>query len=245
MCAAHRSEVLSEIRAAKRTGESVRLVATQLIEAGVDLDFRVVYRALGGIDAMAQAAGRCNREGRLEGLGELRVFLAPTEPPAGIARKAKGVAEGLIREGADLFDPELYRRYFRQLYGLSDRDKHEIQALRAQLDFEAVAERFRLIEDDWSAAMVVPYGESLALVERLRSKGPSRSLMRALQRYAVTVPRRALLQWIKAGNVEVIAGTLHVLHPLYHGAYDSRFGLVLDRVGIIDPAALIIDDWVG
>ena len=55
---------------------------------------------------------------------------APTEPPAGIARTAKGIAEGLVREGADLFDPELYRRYFRQLYGLSDRDKHEIQALR-------------------------------------------------------------------------------------------------------------------
>lgn len=245
MCAAHRSEVLAEIRAAKCSGKSVRLVSTQLVEAGVDLDFRVVYRALGGIDAMAQAAGRCNREGRLEGLGELRVFLAPTEPPAGIARTAKGIAAGLVQEGPDLFDPELYRRYFKQLYGLSDRDKHEIQAMRAKLDFEAVAEHFKLIEDDWSAAMVVPFGEGQALVERLRSHGPSRMLMRALQRYAVTVPRHALREWIKAGHVEIIAETLSVLHPLCHGAYDARFGLVLDRVGIIDPATLIIDDWVG
>ena len=65
MCAAHRKHVLEEIGRALRSGGTCRVVSTTLVEAGVDLDFPVVYRTLGGVDAMAQAAGRCNREGRM------------------------------------------------------------------------------------------------------------------------------------------------------------------------------------
>lgn len=119
MCAEHRSQILAEIKARKQRGEPVRLVATQLVEAGVDLDFAVVYRALGGLDALAQAAGRCNREGRLAGLGELRVFVAPTKPPRGVPQAALQITQDMLRGDAalDLYAPAVFKTYFSLLSG--------------------------------------------------------------------------------------------------------------------------------
>src|SRR5690606_21017912 len=62
MCARHRREVLASLRRDLANGQPVRLVATSLIEAGVDIDFPEVWRAAAGLDSVAQAAGRCNRE---------------------------------------------------------------------------------------------------------------------------------------------------------------------------------------
>ncbi|MCL1993172.1 MAG: CRISPR-associated endonuclease Cas3'' [Spirochaetes bacterium] len=104
MCAQHRSEVIDEINAKLEKGESVRVISTQLVEAGVDMDFPVVYRALAGLDSIAQAAGRCNREGRLNAKGELGrvvVFMAPRRAPVGILRKASETAEGMIKSGLE------------------------------------------------------------------------------------------------------------------------------------------------
>ena len=64
MCPAHRTDVLDRIRAALATGDPCRVVSTQLVEAGVDIDFPVVFRSIAGVDSIAQAAGRCNREGK-------------------------------------------------------------------------------------------------------------------------------------------------------------------------------------
>jgi len=65
MCAAHRLEIIAAIRGKLRRGEPCHVVSTQLIEAGVDLDFPVAFRALAPLDSIVQAAGRADREGLL------------------------------------------------------------------------------------------------------------------------------------------------------------------------------------
>ncbi|MEZ4270841.1 MAG: CRISPR-associated endonuclease Cas3'', partial [Myxococcota bacterium] len=114
MCPEHRFKILAEVKSALRAGAEVRLISTQLVEAGVDIDFPVVFRAVAGFDAMAQAAGRCNREGRLDAPGELRVFVPESSPPPGILRTGRDVALCLLRAdpGLDLLSPESQKQYF-------------------------------------------------------------------------------------------------------------------------------------
>ncbi len=238
MCPEHRSEVLAAIKERKRSGLPVRVVSTQLVEAGVDLDFAVVYRALGGLDSMAQAAGRCNREGRLPGLGELRVFHAPTPPPPGVPAAAAEVTRGFLetRPGLDLFSPEAFGDYFEQLYASRNLDAKGIQELRRRLDFPEVATRFRLIEDGWSAPVVVPWGdaaERLAALDRQSDRGH----LRALQRLTVNVAARDRAHWVEDGAAREVAGLVVAVGN--SEAYDTRFGLLLDRAGTVDPESLV------
>ncbi|NVJ16384.1 CRISPR-associated endonuclease Cas3'' [Myxococcus sp. AM010] len=241
MCPVHRSEVLAGIKARKRRGEPVRLVATQLVEAGVDLDFRVVFRGLGGLDSLAQAAGRCNREGMLDGLGELRVYEPETQPPRGVPRAAQDVTRGLLEQAPDLdlFASESFQRYFGRLYATRKLDEKGIQDLRKKLHFEAVSKAFKLVEDDWSASVVVPFAGCEALLEELRQRGPSRDRLRALQRFTVTVPRKVREAWLAREWARLAAETVVYLGPEHASAYHKRFGLLLDRVGILDPSFLI------
>jgi CRISPR-associated endonuclease/helicase Cas3 len=97
MCGAHRSEAIRRIKQRLKAGEPVRVVSTQLVEAGVDLDFPVVYRALAGLDSIAQAAGRCNREGLLE-QGRVVVFVPPQAAPPGHLRKAEDASRSVLHE---------------------------------------------------------------------------------------------------------------------------------------------------
>ena len=234
MCAEHRSVVLAEIKARKQRGEPMRLVATQLVEAGVDLDFAVVYRALGGLDALAQAAGRCNREGRLDGLGELRVFVAPTRPPRGVPEAALAVTLDMLKGDAelDLFSPSAFETYFRRLYSTRDLDVKRIQEARAALRFKDVAELFKLIDDDWSAPIVVPYGDNAASkIEEIERLGPSRDRLRAVQRLSVNVRRADRDRWLESGYARWVRDTIVVLDRNFMSAYQDRFGLIPDRVG--------------
>src|SRR3954451_4600200 len=108
----HRSTVLDEIKNLRKAGARCRVVATQLVEAEIDVDFPEVYRAFAGADSLAQAAGRCNREGR--GRGRLHVFFAPTRPPRGILRTAEEVARTMWKGGElDLREPGTFQKYFR------------------------------------------------------------------------------------------------------------------------------------
>lgn len=242
MCPRHRTQVLAQVKERKSRREPVRLVSTQLVEAGVDVDFAVVYRALGGVDALAQAAGRCNREGRLRELGELRVFLAETSPPRGVLRTALDVTRGLLdgNTDLDLFDPETCRRYFRSLYASRNLDAKDIQALRAQLRFKETANEFHLVENDWSAPIVVPWGEADSLVKELENAGPSRDRLRALQGFTVQVNTKLQELWLAQGILRLVAGTVLVLGPEWEPAYDERFGLVPERVGLLNPETLVV-----
>jgi CRISPR-associated endonuclease/helicase Cas3 len=238
MCAEHRSEVIRHIREDLARGHACRVVSTQLVEAGVDLDFPVVYRALGGLDAMIQAAGRCNREGRLgEHGGVLYIFNPPSNPPRGIASSAKAAGELLLKSAAmdgrelDLFDPNATVRYFKEFYGAmqGQMDGEGITILRRQFKFRTVQERYRLIDEAGTTAIVVPFANATDLVDEARENPSSRTLRR-LQRSIVNVYDHDLRELQQASAIEPLfrfaeSPSTHVLTNA--GFYDPRFGLVV------------------
>lgn len=243
MCGAHRKAVIAQIKArllAKRLGtdtQPLRVVSTQLVEAGVDIDFPVVFRALAGLDAVAQAAGRCNREGRLTGRGQVVVFVPPTQPPAGHLRKAaQACISTLHGQHADPLARGLFATYFRLFYSAVDLDaKLIVPMLKVQPDlavqFRSAGEAFRLVDDQDSATVVVRYAEHAheidSLLGQLRSEGPARWLMRKLQRYTVSIHQRLATQMLAQGSLSLPMPGLYV-QVNASNLYDPRLGLVLD-----------------
>jgi CRISPR-associated endonuclease/helicase Cas3 len=234
MCGAHRSEVIADIRQRLKAGRPVRLVSTQLIEAGVDLDFPVVYRAFAGIDSIAQAAGRCNREGNLPDPGRVVVFNAPNPPPPGLLRKAENKArEVLAGRQCKHLDPVLFSLYFELLYkqGVNTLDRHDILGLlgkdarRMDIQFRTAAELFRLVDESGYRPVVVDWGRGRALIEEVRHRGADRLSMRRLQRFTVNIPSRQLGKLQTAGDVEELLPGLFAAKP---GLYDDQTGLRTD-----------------
>lgn len=215
MCGAHRSQVIRSIKARLNEGIPTRVVSTQLVEAGVDVDFPVVYRALAGLDSIAQAAGRCNREGRLK-QGEVMVFLPPQPAPPGLLRKGEDACRSVLHGyvGSTL-DRALFARYFERLYRACDLDAQRISKLlevdgrTLAVNFRTAAEKFRLIRDEDNAPVVVRYrgpdgtDDTIdTLLATLKKHGPERWLMRKLQRYTVNVHRRDVKRLLAQGDVE-------------------------------------------
>jgi len=228
LCGAHRRYVLNVVRDRLAKKEPCRLVTTQVVEAGVDLDFPVVLRAMGPLDRIVQAAGRCNREGLLPGNGRVVVFVPEAGGlPRGAYETATAITTGILRHGGlDMSDPVLYRAYFRSLYGARDQDVKRIQNAREVLDFPEVAKRFRLIEDD-TIPVVVRYPPECdrvdGLIQRLRSGEENfRRLIRRLQPYIVEVRRHRLEEMKQSRLVTELRPELY----LWGGRYDDVRGLV-------------------
>jgi len=240
LCGAHRRRVIKEVRRRLSGGEPCRLVSTQVVEAGVDIDFPVVFRALGPLDAIIQAAGRCNREGRLSS-GLVQVFKpADGGLPRGTYRAATGITGALLEVGnLDPTTVDAARAYYVQLYDTVSTDSQRIQTLRKHLDYPEVAARFRMIEDDTVSA-VVEYGSAderqrvEALVAALRDAShPGRATWRALQPYIVSVRRRSAEQYQRQGLYHSLGKGIGV----WRGRYDPVCGLLEDDP---DPADLIV-----
>ena len=201
MCGKHRSEVIATIKNKLKNKEPVRVVSTQLVEAGVDLDFPVVYRALAGLDSIAQAAGRCNREGLLKEKGRVIVFVPPKLSPRGMLLQAEQATTSVWHGWVDdPLDHRLYTSYFEQYFDI-DKDKHGILTLLtknasdAAIEFRSAAKKFRIIDDSKIIPIFVRYGdESEKLLESLRFAGPTRDLLRKLQRYCVNVYKNERLE---------------------------------------------------
>jgi CRISPR-associated endonuclease/helicase Cas3 len=221
MCAVHRSEVLAEVKRRLKGGEPCQLVATQLVEAGVDIDFPEVFRAFAGADSLAQAAGRCNREGR--GRGVLHVFVAPTPPPRGILRTAEGVARTMWREGRlNLQIPSTFVEYFLRLYRLAEQDAPGVMAAEREQRFEDAADLFRMIEET-GQPVVAPYGDWAERVADVRRNGISRDRMRRLQPFMVNLYRQEIGALVEAGALERIEDAFWAVVPVFH-VYDYRWG---------------------
>ncbi len=248
MCGEHRSKTISTIKETLRRGSGIRVVSTQLVEAGVDLDFPVVYRSLAGLDSIAQAAGRCNREGRLANgmLGDVYVFTPPRAAPLGLLRKGEDTAKELVRCEPDLalsLSPRAFTHYFQKLYGkLNSFDEKDIMGLLAgdgardfQMQFRTAAMKFRLVDDAGQKAIIVWYKarkfDSKREIEALRVIGPKRSIMRKLQRCTVTIPEKAWIELRNQGAIENLVGPegpLDLWAQCVPGLYDETFGLRLE-----------------
>ena len=167
MCARHRRETLDTVRQRLRTGAAGHLIATSLVEAGVDLDFPVVWRAAAGLESIIQAAGRCNREGHAP-IGDVYVF----EPAAGEGRKPPpeiaqfaAAAASVMRRHDDPASLPAIADYFGEVYWLTGSDALDAKRIlpmiserRRDLDlpFETIARTFRLIETPM-VPVIVPY----------------------------------------------------------------------------------------
>jgi len=208
MCPAHRQQVLAEVKQRLAERLPCRLVSTQCVEAGVDVDFPVVYRAFAPLDALAQAAGRCNRNDLLPEPGRLVVFLPDEREektyPSGDYRQAADVTRELLsthdRGAWNLQDPRLFDAWYRRLYhvgGLGEegnRRQRELAEAMTARDFERVARLYRLIPDD-AVSVVVPWDrEGYAALRRASEDCPwvTADWMRQAQLHAVALYRSRL-----------------------------------------------------
>lgn len=247
MCAQHRSERIAEIKEKLKNGESVRLISTQLVEAGVDISFPIVYRAMAGLDSIAQAAGRCNREGELNAAGELGkvvVFVPPRKAPPGILRKASETAVCMLESGLeDPIDNTAFAPYFSELYwkansldGKGIMRLLEPDKLDCGIQFRSAAEAFQIIDAGSQRTVLVPYGEGEQLIGELKAMGPERWLLRKLQRYSVNVYLNQFNALLARGSIEEVSPGLFALTCAIE--YDKDIGLLVDEMPT-DPASFI------
>jgi len=207
MCPAHRREVLRKIRARLDAGEPCLLVATQCVEAGVDLDFPHVYRAMAPLDAIAQAAGRCNRHGRLAE-GRLTIFRPEQASwPSADYRQAALVTEEMLAAGGslDLDDPQIFRAYYLRLYSVSalGESRTELDDALIALDYARARTLYRVIDKRDSVNLLVPYDlrQYETLAQAARNEGLSRAWMARASPYAVSIfrpkPDQAIRNYIE------------------------------------------------
>lgn len=251
MCPAHRLRVIDQVRRRLDQNEACVLVTTQLVEAGVDIDFPVVYRALAGLDSIAQSAGRCDREGKLTDAagmpaGRMIVFLAETAPALGVPTQAFDSIRVLLGlGGVDPFDPNDSIRFFNELYGKAANDPRdkELERLRRSLAFGAVDEQFNLIDAN-TFPIVVRWGDGPNRIAAYR-RFPSRENRRALQPFTVQVRRHALTRLRSDGICLPVEGAdgveyFDALAEGREGSYHDRFGLDETRGGMLPPEVCVV-----
>jgi len=234
----HRTEVLKEIRRRLRVGERCIVISTQLIEAGVDVDFPVVFRAIAGIDSIAQAAGRCNRENRLE-KGRVIVFHPEPHglPSIGWLKETAVEAINCIGKfGAEnMLSLECIAEYFERVHGLRDseagtklRDQYGIVDMMTRtpphFPYEDIAKSFKFIESDMESIIIPLDDRARKLIDDLTSAPYPASILRELQPYVVQVypkERDALQQ---RQLIQTVQG-VHVLQDL--SFYNPTTGLII------------------
>lgn len=246
MTAQHRSDFLgglndesnNTIRGRLKRGLPCRVISTQLVEAGVDVDFPIVYRAIGPLDSIVQAAGRCNREGRLSDNGTVQVFYPDAEPmtPGGTYRIATDSTINFLHQiSANQLadDPSIFERYFDVFYSRIYLDyTHEgestIQEDRINWNFEDVSRKAVVIEKN-TKSLIVAYQESKQIIQYIRKKGfTTQSDLRRLQRYSISAQKHDFEKLTTLGAIENLLP--HIEIPvLADGFYHNQYGLLIEK----------------
>jgi CRISPR-associated endonuclease/helicase Cas3 len=252
MCPAHRLDLLglsnsplpNNIKGRLDGKQPCWVVSTQLIEAGVDIDFPTVLRAMGPLNSIVQAAGRCNREGQLRDesgqpmLGEVIVFHPQDSGlPRGVYEKATSITPPFLSDPKRLTaDPALFAEYFNELYQITPTDRvrrgeDTIQQLREKLKFRTVAERAKVISDN-TVTVCVPYRRAAKIIAKIRkTQRVDFRVLRRLQRYMVNLrPGSNTLheQLVDAGRLESLHPDLDLL-VLDAECYDPQCGVVFKQ----------------
>ncbi len=229
MCGEHRSRIIQLIKGKLKNEEQVRVISTQLVEAGVDIDFPVVYRALAGLDSIVQTAGRCNREGKLDTPGLVKVFVPPKQAPRGLLRKGEDTLRSrLATKDLDPQNPEEYKDYFREFYSKINDDgrnwlRELLQGQSLECSFRTAGNQFSLIDDSGQQSVLVQYQGNEEFLHELRYAGPQKRILRGLQRYTVNLSRRDFEQSRQNGLLEEISSDIW----LWSGLYSEVYGLDL------------------
>lgn len=230
MCSAHILQVINNIKRLLELpgNDEIRVVSTQLIEAGVDIDFPVVYRQEAGLDSILQSAGRCNREGRQK-IGQTYIFQLGKKPFGSIG-KACDARENLPYD-VDWFNPDTMTEYFIQLYSRNETfDKSDIRHFLYNLDsmcFEKYAGRFKMIDDSEHVTVYVNYGNCASLVEELKINGPDYILMKKLSLYGVNIHQKDFMKLNEKGFVDEIMDGIYYVAD--REQYREDIGLVMEN----------------
>ena len=215
MCAKHRSQALETIRGRLKNSEPCRVIATSLIEAGVDVDFPLVMRAEAGLDSVAQAAGRCNREGKRPSENSFVWVFKPEEQwkaPPELGLLSAAMREVVRHHAGDLLSPQAIRRYFQRVYEEKGKELDSKQILAEHhkagntmdFPFQIIAQKFRMIETHMQP-LIIPFdAEAEALIDSLHHADKIGGLLRKLQPYTVQIPENTLQALFEAGWIETV-----------------------------------------
>lgn len=231
----HRRKVLSEVKEKLNSSENVILIATSLVEAGVDIDFPLVMRSIAGIDSIIQAGGRANREGKLD-RGRVLVFEPTSEMgkiPKSILSMVSITQEVIRVLGEEAFENKGVHMYFENLYHASSSSnvldvknilaEFEVRGNQYKFNFETVAKKYKIIEDNTKSVIVNSSEDTNQMVQELRKNIFKRETIRKLQQYAVSVYKHEY-EKLKAENaLEILESGYSILNNGKY--YDGETGL--------------------
>ena len=229
MYPAHRQQVLDEIRKRLDENKPCRVVSTSLVEAGVDIEFPTVYRAISGIDSILQAGGRCNRENKRNS-AESVVHIFNTDEVLSYQQTNTNAAMAVIKKYGDkIYLPEAIKMYFDDLYYYRDIDKtHKVFDKKdiingiTNLEFETVSQRFKMIEND-TKALYICTDENKEEINQLRNGNYTKELFRSLQKYVVNLYERDFNKLNEVCAIEYVDNSFYILADNKY--YSSKSGI--------------------
>lgn len=227
MCPIHRKETIKDIKADLEAKKKILVVSTQLIEAGVDFDFPLVFRALAPLESIIQSAGRCNREGKMDGFGNVFLFvLQDARYPNKTYQACAGYAAELLQSDIEqLYSHNVFEKYYANVFALYiDQARQQgINNARKEFNFETVNDSYRYLDDHSEGLFIYNYNdESRQLLHSLQYKEYlSRDDFRAMQPFTVQAYENFIFQ-----NREDVKTSPHGF-KIWYGNYDPATGITV------------------